>query len=135
MGDPLMLVQQVGLALNFYAGGHFTRIAGLSGSVSQKAAWLVIERVTNQLVLLKDHFIRTPTDQEMEETATRLEKKFNLPRFAFGIYGVVMIFDGAPRKIPAGTVKQDYWHRKMQYAINVKVIGNDQQHIYGINAD
>jgi hypothetical protein len=134
-GRPLTPVQQVCLALNFYAGGHFTRIAGLCGGVSQKAAWLAIERVTNQLVLLKDQFIHMPTDQEMEETATRLETKFKLPRFAFGIDGVVMIFDGAPRKIPAGTVKQDYWHRKMRYAINVQVIGNDKHIIYDINAD
>ncbi len=53
-----------------------------------------------------------PTDQEMQETATRFEAKFYLPRFAFGIDGVVMTFDGAPCEIPAGTVKQDYWNRK-----------------------
>ncbi len=45
----------------------------------------------NQLVLLKDQFIHMPTDQEMEETATRLETKFKLPRFAFGIDGVVYL--------------------------------------------
>jgi hypothetical protein len=134
-GRPLTPVQQVCIALNFYAGGHFTRIAGLCGGVSQKAAWVAIERVTNQLCLLKDQYIHMPTDQEMQETATRLEAKFHLPRFAFGIDGVVMIFDGAPREIPAGTVKQDYWNRKMRWAINVQVIGNDRHLIYDINVD
>jgi hypothetical protein len=69
---PLTPVQQVCLALNFYAGGHFTRIAGLCGGVSQKTAWLAIQRVTNQLCLLKAQYIRMPTTQEMEETTNRL---------------------------------------------------------------
>jgi hypothetical protein len=42
---PLTPMQQVCIALNFYAGGHFTRIAGLCGSVSQKASWVAIECV------------------------------------------------------------------------------------------
>jgi hypothetical protein len=37
-----------------------------------------------------------------------------------------MVFYGEPHEIPAGTVKQDYWNRKMLYAINVQVIGNNQ---------
>jgi hypothetical protein len=48
------------------------------------------KRVINQLCLLEDQYIHMPTDQEMQETATRLEAKFHLPRFAFGIDGVVM---------------------------------------------
>jgi hypothetical protein len=134
-GRPLTPIQQVCLGLNFYAGGHFTRISGLCGGVCQKTAWLAIERVTNQLCLLKAQYIHMPTDQEMEETAIRLEAKYKLPRFAFGIDGVIMIFDGAPREVPVGTVKQDHWHRKMRYAINVQVIGNDKHLIYDINVD
>jgi hypothetical protein len=40
------------------------------------------KRVMNQLCLLEDQYIHMPTDQEMQETATRLEAKFHLPRFA-----------------------------------------------------
>jgi hypothetical protein len=134
-GRPLTPIQQVCVALNFYAGGHFTRISGLCGGVSQKTAWLAINRVTNKLCRLKAHFIRLPTTLEMEETAARLEERFHLPRFAFGIDGVVMIFDGAPRKVPEGTVKQDYWNRKMRYATNVQVVGNDRHVIHDINVD
>jgi hypothetical protein len=134
-GRPLTPVQQVCLALNFYAGGHFTRIAALCGGVSQKTAWLAIQKVTNQLCLLKAQYIRMPTTQEMEETANRLEAQFHLPRFAFGIDGVVMKFDGAPRELPEGTVQQDFWHRKMLYAINVQVVGNDRHLIHDINVD
>jgi hypothetical protein len=71
----------------------------------------------------------------MEETANCLEAQFHLPRFAFGIDGVVMKFDGAPRELPEGTVQQDFWHRKMLYAINVQVVGNDWHLIHGINVD
>ncbi len=134
-GGPLTLVQQVCLALNFYAGNHFTRIAGLCGGVSQKTTWLAIQKVTNQLCLLNAQYIHMPTTQEIEETANRLEAQFHLSQFAFGIDGVVMKFDGALREIPEGTVQQDFWHCKMLYAINVQVVGNDRHLIYDINVD
>ncbi len=34
-GRPLSPIQQVCVALNFYGGGHYTRVAGLCGGVSQ----------------------------------------------------------------------------------------------------
>jgi hypothetical protein len=134
-GRPLTPVQQVCVALNFYAAGSFTHIAALCGGVSQKTAWRAINRVTNQLCLLKAQFIRMPTNQEMAETAQRLLDKFHLPDFAFGVDGVVVKFDGAPRNIPRRTVKQDFWNRKMVYAINVQIVGNDRHLIHDINVD
>lgn len=134
-GRPLSPIQQVCIALNFYGGGHFTRVSGLCGGVSQKAAWTAIHRVTDKLCLLRAFYIKFPTNQELMETAQRLEERFNLPRFSFGVDGVVVKFDGAPRVIPAGTVLQDFWNRKMCYCINVQIIGNDRHLIIDINAD
>jgi hypothetical protein len=71
----------------------------------------------------------------MEETANCLVAQFHLPCFAFGIDGVVMKFDGAPRELPEGTVQQDFWHRQMLYTINVQVVGNDRHLIHDLNVD
>jgi hypothetical protein len=79
-GRPLSPIQQVCVALNFYGGGHYTRVAGLCGGVSQNAGWTCIERVTNALLLLKDQFIRMPTDQEAAASAQHNFLRFGLPR-------------------------------------------------------
>jgi hypothetical protein len=79
-GRPLSPIQQLCVALNFYGGGHYTRVAGLCGGVSQAAAWNAIERVTNALLLLKDQFIRLPTDAEAAASAQRNFRRYRLPR-------------------------------------------------------
>jgi hypothetical protein len=134
-GRPLTPIQQVCIALNFYGGGHLTRIAGLCGGVSQKAAWNAVRRVTFAFCELKPQFIRMPSDQDCAATAQRLQDRFHLPGFAFGVDGVVVKFEEAPRKIPEGTVQQDFWGRKMHYAINCQIVGNDEGLILDINAD
>jgi DDE superfamily endonuclease len=134
-GRPLTPVQQVCVALGFYGGGHLTRVAGLCGGVSQKAAWCAVRRVTTALVALKGQVIRMPDDLECAATVQRLKDRFHLEGFAFGVDGVLVKFEEAPRSIPAGTVKQDFWCRKMHYAINCQIVGNDRGLILDINAD
>jgi hypothetical protein len=134
-GRPLTPIQQVCIALNFYGGGHLTRVAGLCGGVSQKAAWCAIRKVTAGLCDLKGQVIQMPTNREMAATAQRLERRFHLPGFAFGVDGVVVKFEEAPRAIPEGTVKQDFWHHKNCHALNVQIVGNDDGLILDINAD
>lgn len=134
-GRPLSAVQQVCVALNFYAGGHFTRVAGLCQGVSQKAAWWAIHRVTEKLCLMKDVFICMPEDHELAETARNMKDRFGLPGFAFAVDGVVVKFVEAPRKVPVGNVQQDYWNRKMCYAMNVQIVGNDKRLILDINTN
>ena len=41
-GRPLTPIQQVCITLGYFGGGQLTRIAGLCGGVSQKAAWWAI---------------------------------------------------------------------------------------------
>ncbi len=80
-GRPLSPIQQVCIALNFYGGGHYTRVAGLCGGVSQNAGWESVERVTNALLLHKNEFIRMPTDQEVAASARRNSQDYGLPRY------------------------------------------------------
>ena len=79
-GQPLSPVQQVCVALNSYAGGHFQRITGLSCGISQSTAWRAIHIVMEALCRRKGQFIRMPSVEEMEENAQRIEEKYNLPR-------------------------------------------------------
>jgi len=50
--------------------------------------------------------------------------RYGLPRFAYGVDGMLVRFDGAPRDIPAGNVLQEYWCRKQFWAINCQVTVN-----------
>ena len=134
-GRPLTPIQQVCITLGYFGGGQLTRIAGLCGGVSQKAAWWAIRRVTSELADLKGQVIRMPTDEECEATARRLEGRYHLPGFAFGVDGTVVKFEVAPREIPDDTVQQDFWCRKMHYAINCQIVGNDEGLILDLNAD
>jgi hypothetical protein len=117
-GTPLTPIQQLCVALNFYGGGHFQRIAGLCGGVSQPTAHRCIKKVTEAICLLKPEYIMMPTRQQMQDTARKMEDKFDLPRFAYGVDGVVVKFASKPRGIPDGNVGQNYWNRKNCYAIN-----------------
>jgi hypothetical protein len=53
----------------------------------------------------------------MEATARRMEEKYDLPRFAYGVDGVVVKFASLPRGIPPGNAGQNYWNRKNCYAM------------------
>ena len=123
------------IALNYYAGGHFTRIAGLCGGVSQSAAWNAIHQVTTKLADLKEEYIQMPHYQQCVETAQRMQNRFHLPGFAWGVDGVIIRFDRAPRNIPAVNVQQDFWCRKMTHGFNCQVVGNDTGMILDIIAD
>jgi hypothetical protein len=75
----------------------------------------------NAICALKDEFIRMATNQECAVTARFLQNKFCLPRFAFGVDGVVVKFE-APRGIPEDTIQQDFWNRKMTYAPKCRLL-------------
>jgi hypothetical protein len=71
----------------------------------------------------------------MAETAQYFLERFGLPRFAFGVDGVITSFEEAPCNCPPGTVKQNLWCRKMKYAINIQAIGNHKRLLLDLNAD
>jgi DDE superfamily endonuclease len=137
-GLPITPVQSVCLALNQYAGAHFTRVSAYCGNVSYHAAWSAIDRVTDALCDLKNHVIRLPTEREMEGTARRMYAKYQLPGFAYAVDGMLVRFDGAPRSIPEGPGLpnlQNFFTRKMFYGLNAMVIANDRKLILGLDVD
>ena len=124
-GSPLSPAVKVCIALGIYAGGHFQRIAGLCGGVSQFSARIALKEVTKALIRHRKEYIYMPTDMEMEETADRMWQKFHLPRFALGVDGVMLKFQEAPRNLPENKHQQQFWCRKQNYAINAQVVGDD----------
>ena len=125
-GMPISPIVQICITLNHYAGGHFQRISGWCAGVSQNGARLSLQRVTEALVRRKGEFVYMPDSNTMQETAERMQDKFNLPRFAFAVDGCQVQFTNAPRKLPPNKVAQQFWCRKQFYSINVQVVGNDK---------
>jgi hypothetical protein len=56
-GRPLTVLQQVLVALNHYAGGHFQRTTGLCAGISQPTACRVSERVSFAVCQHKGRFL------------------------------------------------------------------------------
>jgi hypothetical protein len=98
-GRPLTPEQQLCIALNFFGGGIYTRIAGFCGGVSNSCAWVTINRVTDRLFALKGQFIQLPTNADLAETAQYFLERFGLPRFAFGVDGVITSLEEAPATV------------------------------------
>ena len=117
-GSPLSPAVKVCIALVMYAGGHFRRIAGLFGGVTQFAAGIALNEVNKALIRQRKEYIYMPTDMEMEETADRMWQKFHLPRFALGVDGVMLKFQEAPRNLPENKHQQQFWCRKQNYAMH-----------------
>ncbi len=134
-GRPLTPIQKVCIALNSYAGGHFQRVSGLCGGVSKAAAHKAICQVTEAIVARRNEFIFFPSVDEMRESQRELAARFGLPRFAFGVDGMFVKFDGAPRDIPQGNQKQDYWVYKGGYGINAMLVGNNKHLIVDLDVD
>ena len=125
-GLPLSPEIKVFIALGMYGGGQFQRIAGLCGGVSQYAACKALMEVTDALLLHRNEYIYMPSHAEMEATAQRNLERFDLPRFALGVDGVMLRFQEAPRKLPDDKHQQQFWCRKQFYAINAQVVGDDK---------
>ena len=131
-GEPLSPVQQLCVALHHYGGGHYQRVTGLCGGVSQNAARTALIQVTNALVARKAQFIFMPDIQEMGDTSERMFQRFGLPSLSMAVDGMMARFEEAPKKLPPGKYQQLYWCRKQFYAINCQVVANDRK-IYDLD--
>ena len=108
---PLSPLQQVCIGLQNFAGGQFQRVSGVCGGVSQGAARQALVRFTDALVRRKQEFIFMPSVQEMEDTSAEMLERFHLPRFSMAVDGMMVRFVEAPRRLPLGKHKQQFWCR------------------------
>jgi hypothetical protein len=134
-GRPLSVLQQVLVALNHFAGGHFQRTSGLCGGVSQSTVCRVVQRVSWAICEHKAAHLKMPSEEQMQATAARIMERFELPRFAFAVDGMMVRFDLAPRNVPANINLQDFNCRKNFYALNCQVICNDELLICDLDCD
>jgi hypothetical protein len=62
-----------------------------------------------------------------------MRAKYKLPGFGYGVDGVLIVFEEKPRNIPENRFAQQFFSRKMKYAINAQVIGGPDGLIYDLN--
>jgi hypothetical protein len=115
------VLKQVLVALNHYAGGHFQRMSGLCGGVSQSTVCRVVQQVSWALCQHKATHLKMPSEEQKQTTAARMMQKYQLPRFAYAIDGMMVHFDSAPHDFPDTIGLQDFNWRKNFYALNCQV--------------
>jgi hypothetical protein len=59
-----------------------------------------------------------PSEEEKQATAARIFERFQLPRFAYAVDGMMVRFDSAPRNFPDTIGLQDFNCRKNFWALN-----------------
>ncbi len=124
-GQPLSPLQQVALALAFYASDSFLRIAGRMMGVKKNCAHVTVKEVTNVFCRSSHKFISMPTNAEMRESANKLSERFGIPNIPLGVDGTQIRLDKKPNESEIqGLHTQDFWCRKQFYAINVQMIGD-----------
>jgi hypothetical protein len=124
-GRPLTVHQQLLVALNHYAGGHFQRTSALCGGISQPTVSRIIKRVSRAICEHKRYHLKMPSEAQLLMTAGNMNERFDLPQFGYAVDGMMARFDHKPRDIPQDPQRpldpQDFFCRKGFYAINCQV--------------
>lgn len=120
-GNPLSPAQQLAICLHHYGGAPFQRTCALAGGVCQTTVFKHVHKVSEAILELKLNYIHWPSREMLEETAARMQERYNIRDLGFGVDGMMVYFDGAPRDIPEGYRKQHFRSRRDRYALNVQV--------------
>jgi hypothetical protein len=124
-GRPVTVQQQLLVALNHYAGGHFQRTSALCGGISQPTVSRIVKRVSRAICEHKRYYLKMPSQAQLLVTAGNMNERFHLPRFGYAVDGMMARFDNKPRDIPQDHQRpldpQDFFCRKGFYAINCQV--------------
>jgi len=122
-GNPLLVEQQVCLALLALGSQNYQWSTGLFGKTAQGTAGQCVKRFVNALLLHKDQWIKMPTYEECLKSSEEIYQRFGIRNFALGIDGMLVRFEDSPRSIPAAHDAQQYMGRKLFYGLNTQVIG------------
>ena len=126
-GLPLTPMQQVLIALRFYATGTFQRVIGDLFGVSVFAAWTVIHKVSRAIAKPKRHFLSFP-----QNLADIKRKFYDVGHFP----GVIGIIDCTHVRIlfPNKENAMAFVNRKQFYSINVQAVSDSDAFITNIVA-
>lgn len=112
-------IQQILIALRFYATGTFQQVVGdCFGGIHKATISRVVKRVTDKIASLKPEYIRMPTTMaERAETKARFYAIAHFP-------GVIGAVDCTHVRIhsPGGENAEMFRNRKGYFSINVQVV-------------
>lgn len=119
--NPLSVLQQVLIALRFYASGSFLQVVGDTVGVDKSTVSRVVTNVSLALVAKQQQFIKWPRDQQ------DLSKSKNMFYQRGGFPCVVGCVDGTHIRIQAPHENENgYVNRKGFHSINVQGICNHE---------
>lgn len=137
-GRPLTDLQKLCIALHHFGSKNFIRTSANCGKVSYCAAWNAITVVRDALLELAPCIIWLPTDAEAQQTAARMEQRYGLPGFAYGVDGMIVFFDHKVMGLPRGPglANANSFHtRKGRYGLNGMFIANDRKLIHALDVE
>ncbi|KAJ8710260.1 hypothetical protein PYW07_009626 [Mythimna separata] len=123
-------VDQILLALQFYASGSFLRCVGDSKGVHKSTVCRAIHTVSKELAKLRPHFIFMPRN-ENERKAT-VNSFYNISRFpkVVGAIDCTHVYIQSP----GGNNAEYYRNRKDSFSLNVQVVADANCYIKNIVA-
>ncbi|XP_048481408.1 putative nuclease HARBI1 [Plutella xylostella] len=123
-------IQQVLIALEYYACGSFQRCIGDTAGVHKSSVSRIIYRVSRAIANMRQEWVSMPQNvQEMEKTATRFYEISAFPKVV-GAIDCTHI----PIKSPGGEHAENYRNRKLFFSMNVQAICDADMYITNIVA-
>lgn len=116
-GYPLSTVQQIMIALRYYATGSFQIVLGDLAGISQSTAGNVVHRVSKAIARKNREFIKMPVGDSFQQTQEKFFEKARIPRCIGCIDGTHI-----PIISPGGEDAELYRNRKGYFSINTQVI-------------
>lgn len=113
-------LDQVLIALRFYASGSFLQVIGDTFGVDKATVSRVVFSVTQALITHRDEFIKWPSNEELQEVKNAFFQRGGFP-------GVIGCIDGSHIRIQAPhEYEKSYVNRKNYHSINVQAICNHE---------
>ena len=113
-------LQQVLIALRFYASGSFLQVIGDTAGVDNSTVSRVVTNVSNALIAKQSKFITWPKDAEVAEVKNSFYRRGGFPC-------VISCVDGSHIRIQAPNEHENaYVNRKGFHSINVQEVCNHE---------
>jgi len=128
--DKLMPMNQLLIALRFYATSTFQLVIGDPFGVSNATVCRVVHRVTRAIARLRPKYVKFPTTEK--ERRDTMHGFYQISRFP-GILGAIDCTH-IPIQSPGGNDAEIYRNRKGYFSINVQLVCDTQNYISDVVA-
>ncbi|XP_069668625.1 putative nuclease HARBI1 [Periplaneta americana] len=127
--NPLTPIQQLLLALRFYATGSYQLVIGDVNGVSKSTVSRYVRKISYLLASLRPQYIKFPTGDEIPSV---IQDFYNIAQFP-GVIGTIDCTH-IPILSPGGNMAEIYRNRKSYFSLNVQTISDSQLFIRDIVA-